>query len=81
MNRAIITVNLIKSGICHDLDVPLDISANELCSVLFQKYLPEQFGDMQQYYLKAEKPIALLRGERTLREYGIRHGSVINMMG
>ncbi len=34
---------------------------------------------MNQYYLKAERPIALLRGERTLREYGIRDGSVINI--
>lgn len=80
MHCVIITVNLVKSGIRHDLEVPLDISASELCSVLFQKYLPEQYGDMQRYYLKAEKPIALLRGERTLREYGIRHGSIINIM-
>lgn len=79
MNNAIITVNLIKSGKSHDLEVPLDISASELCSALFQKYLPEQYGDMQHYYLKAERPIALLRGERSLREYGIRDGSVINI--
>jgi len=71
-NNAIITVNLLRRGTAHDLDVPLDISANELCAALFQKYLPEQHGDMKQYYLKAERPIVLLRGERTLREYGIR---------
>lgn len=79
MNSAIITVFLADSGISHDLEVPLDISAGELCAALFQKYLPDQYGDMQRYYLKAEKPIALLRGERTLREYGIRDGSVINI--
>ena len=78
-NNAIITINLVKAKQSHDLEVPLDISANELCSALFQKYLPEQHGDMQQYYLKTERPIALLRGERTLREYGIRDGSVINI--
>ncbi|MDR1320312.1 MAG: EsaB/YukD family protein [Gracilibacteraceae bacterium] len=78
-SSVIITVNLIKSGKSQDLEVPLDISASELCSALFQKYLPEQHGDMQQYYLKAERPIALLRGERTLREYGIRDGSIINI--
>ena len=78
-NNVIITVNLVKSGQSHDLEIPLDISASELCSALFQKYLPEQHGDMQQYYLKTERPIALLRGERTLREYGIRDGSVINI--
>jgi hypothetical protein len=78
-NNAIITINLIKAGQSRDLEIPLDISASELCSALFQKYLPEHHGDMQQYYLKAERPIALLRGERTLREYGIRDGSVINI--
>lgn len=78
-NKAIVTINLIKSGQSHDLEIPLDISANELCSALFQMYLPEQHGDMRQYYLKAERPIALLRGERTVREYGIRDGSVINI--
>ena len=78
-NSAIITVNLIKAGQRHDIEVPLDISANELCEVLLQKYLPEHHGDIQQYYLKTERPIALLRGERTLREYGIRDGSVINI--
>jgi hypothetical protein len=34
---------------------------------------------MRQYYLKAERPTALLRGERTLRASGIRDGSVINI--
>jgi uncharacterized ubiquitin-like protein YukD len=78
-NNAIVTLNLIKIGQSCDLEIPLDISASELCSALFQKYLPEHYGDMQQYYLKTERPIALLRGERTLREYGIRDGSLINI--
>ena len=78
-NNAIVTVNLVKQGVAHDLEVPLDISSNELCSALFKIFLPEQHDDMSQYYLKAERPIALLRGERTLREYGIRDGSVINI--
>ena len=78
-NNAIITINLIKTRQSYDIEVPLDLSASELCFALFQKYLPEQYGDMQQYYLKAERPIALLRGERTLREYGIRDGTVINI--
>ena len=78
-NNAIVTINFIKTGQSLDLEIPLDISASELCSAIFQKYLPEQHGDMQQYYLKAERPIALLRGERSLREYGVRDGSVINI--
>jgi len=78
-NCAIITLNIIKMNETHDLEVPLDITANDLCSAVYNKYIPEQYGDMSRYYLKAERPIALLRGERTLREYGIRDGSVINI--
>ncbi len=78
-NNVIITINLVKEGIKRDLDVPLDISANDLCEALFERYIPLAQNDMNSYYLKAEKPIALLRGERTLRDYGIRDGSIINI--
>ena len=77
--HAIITVNLIKSGSSRDLEVPLDISAGELCSALFEMYVPEHSSNVQNHYLRAERPIALLRGERTLRDYGIRDGSIINI--
>lgn len=78
-NKVIITVNLIMQNRSCDIEVPLDISANELCDAVFQKFLPEQYNDMNQYYLKSERPIALLRGEKTLRNYGIHDGSVINI--
>lgn len=78
-DRAIITVNLIKQGTSQDLEVPLDISANELCEALFHHYFPEYEGDAEQFFLRSERPIALLRGEKALREYGIRDGSVINI--
>lgn len=77
--KAIVTVHMIRTGERVDLEIPLDISANELCSVLFQLYVPNHAADMRNYSLKAERPIALLRGERTLREYGIRDGSIINI--
>lgn len=80
-DTAIIVIHMVNSGRSVDLETPLDISASELCSALFSRYFPEQYGDMSRYYLRAERPIALLRGERTLREYGIRDGSVINLEG
>lgn len=79
LSHAIITINITYAEKSVDLEVPLDISASELCSALFEKYLPARHGDIGQYYLKAERPIALLRGDHTLREYGIRDGSVINI--
>ena len=78
--NVIITVKFIKTGRHHDLEVPLDISAGELCLALFKIYRPELQGNVQHHYLRAERPIALLRGERTLRDYGIRDGSIINMI-
>ena len=79
-SKVIITINLINQGISRDIEVPLDISANELCDALFQKYYPERYGNMKKYYLRSERPIALLRGEKTLREYGLCDGSVINII-
>lgn len=78
-NNAIITVKFVKKGTMLDLEVPLDISANELCTALYEKYLPELHENASSHSLKAERPIALLRGEKTLREYGIRDASVINI--
>ena len=77
--HAIITVRLMHLGKSYDLEVPLDISAGELCSALFEMYMPDKKDSVAQHYLRAERPIALLRGERTLRDYGIRDGTQINI--
>lgn len=58
----------------YRLEVPLHISANELASALNQAYdLQMDMSDIKKCYLKAENPIALLRGNKTLAEYGIRN--------
>ena len=77
--HAIITVRLMHINKTYDLEVPLDISAGELCSALFEMYMPDKKEGVAQHYLRAERPIALLRGERTLRDYGVRDGTLINM--
>ena len=62
-----------------DLEVPLDISANELVVALTNAYqLNIDTEDIKQCYLRCESPIALLRGDRTLREFGIRNGTIIH---
>ena len=78
-SHAIITVRLMHLNKSYDLEVPLDISAGELCSALFEMYMPEKKEGVAQHYLRAERPIALLRGERSLRDYGIRDGTLINI--
>jgi hypothetical protein len=34
-------------------------------------------SDIKNCYLKAERPIALLRGNKTLEEFGVRNGTII----
>lgn len=81
MNRetAIIIFNIIKRNFTVDLEVPLDISANDLVNALNTAYeLGIDTTDVKNCYLKAENPIALLKGNKTLSEFGLRNGSVIN---
>lgn len=76
---AIVIFNIAKRNITVDLEIPLDISANELVSALNDAYnLNIDTSDMKNCYLKAENPIALLRGNKTLAEFGLRNGSIIN---
>ena len=61
-----------------DLDIPLDITANELVISLNAAYgLGINTDDIKDCYLKTEDPIALLRGNKLLEDYGIRNGSTI----
>lgn len=76
---AIIILNITKRNFTVDLEVPLDISANDLVNALNTAYeLGIDTSDIKNCYLKAENPIALLKGNKTLEEFGLRNGSVIN---
>ena len=76
---AIIIFNIVKRKFTTDLEIPLDISANELVVALNAAYeLNINTSDIKNCYLKAENPIALLRGDKTLAEFGLRNGSIIN---
>lgn len=76
---AVIEFCITRKKETYDLVVPLSITANELVSALNTAFdLQIDTADIKNCYLKAEKPIALLRGNKTLAEYGLRNGSVIN---
>lgn len=78
-NTAVIIFRNYKANISVDLEIPLDISANELVIALNAAYdLEIDVTDIKNCHMKAENPIALLRGNKTLAEYGIRNGSVIS---
>ena len=76
---AVIIFNIIQREFSADLEVPLEITANELVLALNTAYsLGIDPTDIKNCYLKSENPIALLRGNKTLKEFGIRNGSIVN---
>ena len=61
-----------------DLEIPLEITANDLVLALNEAYgLRRDTDNIFSCYLGAENPIAFLRGNKTLKEFGIRNGSYI----
>lgn len=78
-DTAIVVLNVPKKNISVDLEIPLDISANELVLALNAAYeLGIDISNIKDCYLKSENPIALLKGNKSLSEFGLRNGSVIN---
>ena len=76
---AVIIFNIIQREFSADLEVPLEITANELVLALNTAYdLGIDTTDIKNCYLKSENPIALLRGNKTPKEFGIRNGSIVN---
>lgn len=80
MNRDTVTV-IFKIGTRNfsaDIELPLDITANDLVVALNSAYsLGIDTSDIKNCCLRSERPIALLKGNKTLKEFGIRNGSEI----
>lgn len=78
-DTATIIFHIHQRNLSVDLEVPLGITANDLFFALNAAYdLKVDSSDITNCYLKAESPIVLLKGNRTLAEFGIRNGSVIH---
>ncbi len=77
-NNAVIVFNMLSRNKKVNLDVPLDMTANELVLALNEAYdLRIDTSDIKNCFLRSENPIALLKGYRTLREFGIINGSEV----
>lgn len=72
--HAIVVFVNIKTGLQLDLELPLNITANELYSALNEVF---HLNTDNNGYLKSENPINFLKGNKTLGEYGIHDGTVI----
>lgn len=63
----------------YDIEVPLEITANELIYGLNKGLkLGMNLERAEECYLCAEAPVALLRGNIRLEEFGLRNGTTIN---
>ena len=77
--KIIVTFNILERKFSVDIEIPVDITARELVIGLNAAYdLGIDTSDAKVCFLKAEKPIALLRGNKLISEYGLRNGSIIN---
>lgn len=67
-----------STGETFDIEVPIKITANELIVSLNEGlHLGMNLRDATKSFLRAENPIALLKGEALLDEYGLHDGSII----
>lgn len=77
-NKADVIFRVYKRSLETDLEIPLNITANDLVIALNQAYdLGIDVYDIKNCYLKSENPIALLKGNKRLSEYGIHNGTII----
>ncbi len=75
----IIIFNFKRMNQTIDIEVPLDISANELIYGLnVGLNLGIDLSNVAECYLCTEEPRALLRGDGLLEDFGIRNGTIIN---
>ena len=64
-----------------DVEIPLNITANELVIGMNIAYdLGIDTSNAKNCYLTAENPIALLKGNRLLSDFGLRNGTVIHFV-
>lgn len=69
-----------KEEIDYDIEVPIDITANDLVLALNQGFgLGIDTNNVLECYLKTENPIALVKGDKTLRQFGLYDGTIINI--
>jgi len=78
MDTAVVEFRNENTGQRAEIEIPLSITANELLDALNNAFnLGVEMGDAKERYLCAENPIAFLRGNKTLRDLGLRNGSII----
>ena len=79
ITKIVVVLYIHKENRKIDIEIPVDITASELIVGLNTAYkLGMDTSNLSHCYLKTENPIALLKGNKQLYEYGLRNGTIIN---
>jgi len=77
MANVVITFVDEEKNCSHDLVVPDEISADEFIDAMHKAYKIYGRTADSQRFMRMEYPIGLLKGERSLRDLGMRNGAVV----
>ncbi|MBE5969321.1 MAG: hypothetical protein E7242_03730 [Lachnospiraceae bacterium] len=76
--RVIVNFKNVDENKTVEIEIPLDITANDLVYALNKTFnLGMNTDDIFESFLVSEKPIAFLRGNKMLEEFGLRNGTDI----
>jgi len=77
-DRAVVVFEVPETGLKKEIDIPLEISANDLIVSLNSTYdLNMDTDNLSACYFVSDNPMAFLHGSRKLSDFGIRDGSRI----
>lgn len=77
MDKGIVIVKIDKSSIEYELEIPLNISVQDIYIALLKAFKITDNKNLTGYYIKTENPTCFLKGNDILKDYGITSGSKI----
>lgn len=81
MDKAIITLKIQNTNEEYELEIPTNITVKELCNALnVGLRLEERNIDISNYYIKTFNPLSFIKGRDILKDYGIRNGTIIELI-
>ena len=79
-DKVIVILNIKSLSKKYDVEVPLYITAKDLVKGLNTAFnLGINTENINECFLRCENPIVLLKGNKTLREFNLRNGTLINI--
>ncbi len=77
------TINVIYydifSGMSYELNIPLYISGSEFTEALLSIYAQAELQDKDNYQVISDSPVIVVCGNRSIKSFGLRNGSVVSL--